>query len=176
VRPAQRRVPPGSPVAFDASLVKGDGSAVADATLEAVAVSPAGQSRPVRIARKGETWAGSVADVAEPGDWRIVVKASRPGAPPRERAARFTVVRQDLELANPRSNPLLMRQLAESTGGGVRLPEELPAIFAEIAGRPAAFDTTEQWSFAAWDTWPMFLLVAGCLCGEWFLRKRFGLV
>jgi hypothetical protein len=176
VKPGQRRVPPGSPVAFDAGLVKSDGSAVADAALEAVAVSPTGQSRPVRIARRGETWAGNVADVSEPGDWRIVVKATRPGAPPRERTARFTVVRQDLELANPRSNPLLMRQLAEATGGGVRLPEELPAIFAEIAERPAAYETTQQWSFAAWDTWPMFLLVAGCLCAEWYLRKRYGLV
>jgi hypothetical protein len=69
-----------------------------------------------------------------------------------------------------------MRQLAEATDGAVRLPEELADIFAEIAARPAAFDTAEQWSFAPWDKWPMLVLLAGCMCSEWFLRKRFGLV
>jgi hypothetical protein len=69
-----------------------------------------------------------------------------------------------------------MRQLAEATGGGVRLPEELSGIFDEIAKAPAAFESEQQWSFAAWDKWPMFLLLAGCMCAEWFLRKRFGLV
>jgi len=177
VRLGQRRVSPGVPVPFDAGLTKSDGSAVADAAIEAVVVSPAGQSRPVRIAKRGETWTGSIADVADPGDWRLVVKATRPGdATPLERTARFTVVRQDLELANPRANPLLMRQLAEATTGAARLPEELPGIFAEIAGKPAAYETSEQWSFAPWDTWPMFLLLAGCMCAEWYLRKRYGLV
>jgi hypothetical protein len=177
VRLAQRRIAPGVPLAFDAGLTKPDGTAVTDVALEAVAVSPTGQSRPVRIARRGDTFTGTVADFNDPGDWKLVVKAARPGeAAPRERAARFTVVRQDLELANPRANPLLMRQLAEATGGGVRLPEELPGIFEEIAGKPAAFETTEQWSLAVWDKWPMFLLLATCMCTEWFLRKRFGLV
>ena len=70
----------------------------------------------------------------------------------------------------------LMRQLAEATGGGVRSPEELPDIFDEIRGKPAAFETLEQWSYTPWDKWPMFLLMAGCLCAEWVLRKRWGLV
>ena len=177
VRLAQRRISPGVPLAFDAGQTKADGTAVTDVAVDAVALSPTGQSRPVRIARRGDTFTGTVADFTDPGDWKLVVKAARPGeATPRERTARFTVVRQDLEMANPRANPLLMRQLAEATGGGVRLPEELPGIFDEIAKKPAAFETEEQWSFAVWDKWPMFLLLAACMCTEWFLRKRFGLV
>jgi len=100
----------------------------------------------------------------------------RPGREPLERAVRFTVVRQDLELANPRANPLLMRQLAESTSGGIRAPEELSEIFAEIRNQPAAFETLEQWSYTPWDKWPTFLILAGLLILEWILRKRFGLV
>ena len=177
VRLAQRRISPGVTLAFDAGQTKADGTAVTDVAVDAVAVSPTGQSRPVRIARRGDTFTGTVADFTDPGDWKLVVKAARPGeASPRERTARFTVVRQDLEMANPRANPLLMRQLAEATGGGVRLPEELPGIFDEIAKKPAAFETDEQWSFAVWDKWPMFMLLAACMCTEWFLRKRFGLV
>ncbi|MFM8893508.1 MAG: hypothetical protein ACKOTB_18185, partial [Planctomycetia bacterium] len=174
---AQRRIAPGTPLAFDAGLASPDGKDAAEVVVEATAVSPAGQSRPVRVARRGDGFTGTLTDLQDPGDWKLIVKGARAGEPtPRERVARFTVVRQDLELANPRANPLLMRQLADGTGGGVRLPEELPSIFEEIAARPAAFETTRQSAYSAWDTWPMLLVMAGCLCAEWLLRKRFGLV
>jgi hypothetical protein len=177
VRLAQRRISPGTPLEFDAGLTKPDGSPVADVMLEGTLIAAGGQRRPIRVARQAGGFSGVIADCAEPGDWTLVIKATKPGDPaPRERSARFTVFRQDLELANPRANPLLMRQLAEATPGGVRMPEELPAIFTEIASRPPAFETKEQWSYTPWDKWPMLLALAGCLCGEWFLRKRWGLV
>jgi len=177
VRLAQRRISAGTTLAFDAGLTLPDGTAVADTLLEATVVSPGGTSRPVRLARRGEAFSGALAELAEPGDWKLVVRAARPGtATPVERTARFTVFRQDLELANPRANPLLMRQLAEATEGGVRSPEELAEIFDEIRTKPSVFDTQEQWSYTPWDTWPMYLLLAGLLCCEWFLRKRWGLV
>ncbi|MCX7413062.1 MAG: hypothetical protein NTW36_06460 [Planctomycetia bacterium] len=177
VRLAQRRVSPGTVLAFDAGVTKPDGTATADVAVEAVAVSPTGKPRPVRVPKRGDSFAGTLADFDEPGDWKLVVKANRPGAAAGlERTARFTVFRQDLELANPRANQLLMRQLAEATAGGVRSPEELSEIFEEIKGKPAAFETLEQWSYTPWDKWPMFLLLAGCLCTEWLLRKRWGLV
>ena len=176
VRLAQRRVSPGTVLAFDAGVTKPDGTATADVAIEAVAVSPTGKPRPVRVPKRGESFAGTLADFDEPGDWKLVVTATRPGAAGLERTARFTVFRQDLELANPRANQLLMRQLAEATAGGVRSPEELSDIFAEIKDKPAAFETLEQWSYTPWDKWPMFLLLAGCLCTEWLLRKRWGLV
>ena len=177
VRLAQRRISPGTPLPFDAGLTRPDGTADPGAALEATVVGPDGQPRPVRLGRQGDTFSGVIADCSEPGDWTLVVRATKPGAGvPRERSARFTVFRQDLELANPRANPLLMRQLAEATTGGVRLPEELPAVFEEIAARPSTFESKEQWSFAPWDTWPMFLMMAACMGTEWFLRKRWGLV
>lgn len=177
VRLAQRRISPGTPLAFDTGLTKPDGSAQEGVAIEAVVMGPDGQRRPVRVGRQGDTFSGTIADCAEPGDWKLLVRATKPGeAAPRERTARFTVFRQDLELANPRANPLVMRQIAEATSGGVRLPEDLPAIFAEIAARPPTIESTEEWSMSPWDTWPMFLLMAACLCGEWFLRKRWGLV
>jgi hypothetical protein len=177
VRLAQRRISPGTPLEFSAGVSRGDGSAVTAGTLEATLEGPRQERRTVRLARQGESWGGVIADCTEPGDWRLVVKAARPGAgAPLEKAQRFTVFRQDLELASPRANPLLMRQLAEATPGGVRQPEELAAIFTEIADRPAAFETQEQWSYTPWDKWPMFLLLAACMIAEWVLRKRWGLV
>lgn len=176
VRLGQRRIAPGMTIGCDAGVTKPDGSAVADVEIDAIAVSPAGAPRPVRLPRRGDLFSGTLSDFTEPGDWKLVVKAARAGQPPLERSARFTVVRQDLELANPRSNPLLMRQLAEATSGGTRAPEELPEIFAEIRNQPAAFETLEQWSYTPWDKWPSFLFLAGLLIVEWILRKRFGLV
>lgn len=177
VRLAQRRISPGTPLPFDTGLTRPDGTAQEGVAIEATVIAPDGQKRPVRVGRQGDTFTGMIADCSEPGDWRLVVRATRPGdAVPRERSARFTVFRQDLELANPRANPLLMRQLAEATSGGVRLPEDLPEIFTEIAARPPTYESKEQWSLAPWDTWPMFLLMAACMSAEWFLRKRWGLV
>ena len=177
VRLAQRRVAAGATLPFDAGVTGPDGSGAADAVLDAVAESPSGTARPVRLARKGESFSGALADLGEPGDWKLVVQATRPGAAPVSRTARFTVVRQDLEMANPRANPLLMRQLAESTeGGGVRSPEEIAEILDELRTKPSAYDSEEQWSATLWDKWPMFLAMAGLLCLEWFLRKRWGLV
>jgi len=177
VRLAQRRIPPGTPLPFDVGITTPDGTLPADATFEATVVSPSGQRRPVRVVRRGETFSGQITECVEPGDWKLVVQGTRPGAAEaKECTRRFTVFRQDLELANPRANPLLMKQLAEATTGGVRLPEELPAVFEEIASRPPEFETREQWTATPWDTWPMLLLLAGCLCAEWTLRKRWGLV
>lgn len=176
VRLGQRRIAPGMTIGCDAGVTHPDGSAVADVELEAVAVSPDGKLRPVRLPRRGDAFSGTLAEFTEPGDWKLVVKAVRAGREPLERSARFTVVRQDLELANPRANPLLMRQLAEATTGGTRAPEELAEIFDEIRTQPAAFETLEQWSYTPWDKWPVFVVLAGLLILEWILRKRFGLV
>lgn len=176
VRLAQRRISPGTPLDFDVGVTKSDGTATADIAVEAVAVSPSGGSVPVRVPRKGDSFVGSLAEFAEPGDWKLVVRATLPGGPALERTARFTVFRQDLELANPRANPLLMRQIAEPTPGGVRSPEELAELFEEIRTAPGGVRDRRAVVVLPWDTWPMFLLMAACLCLEWFFRKRWGLV
>ena len=54
--------------------------------------------------------------------------------------------------------------------------DTLRDILDDLRTRPADFDSQEQWSATLWDTWPMFLLMAGLLCLEWFLRKRFGML
>ncbi len=177
LRLAQRRLAPGAPLEFDTGITGSDGEARTDAVIEAVVVSPSGQSRPVRAMSVGEAFSGTVSECVEPGDWKLVIRARLPGdSEPRERSARFTVFRQDLELANPRANPLLMRQLAETTPGGVRLPEEIPSIFEELAARPAVYESREQWTFGPWNSPPALLVMAALLITEWYLRKRWGLV
>ena len=171
---SQRRLSPGTTLSFDAGVSRPDGTAATDGTLDAVAISPSGVERPVRVDRRGEGFVGMVGGCAEPGDWTIELRRAG-GLPAISRRARFTVVRQDLELANPVANLAIMAQVATSPGGP-RSPEEVPRIFEEIAATPAAYETTTQWSMTPWDSWPVFLLLVGLLCVEWALRKRFGLV
>jgi hypothetical protein len=170
---ARRRVSVGSPLVFDTGITRPDGTLVEEIPLSARVMNPAGQSLPLRLIRKGEAFTGTVPGGVEPGDWKVIVRS---GPDAEEQSARFTVYRQDLELANPRANSLLMGQIANATTGGTRLPEELPAIFDELAERPAEYATVEQWSFSIWDNWVLLFLLTGCLGVEWFLRKRWGLV
>ena len=177
LRLAQRRISPGTPLEFDTAISAADGEPRPDAVIEAVVIAPHGESRPVRVTATGSGFSGTVAECIEPGDWKLVVRGKRAGdLEPSERSARFTVFRQDLELANPRANPLLMQQIAMETTGGPRLPEELAAIFEEIGERPAEYESREQWSLSFWDSWPMLAVLAVAMIGEWYLRKRWGLV
>lgn len=175
VRPAQRRISAGTPLDFNAGLRRPDGEPITDATIEAEAVAPDGTRRPLRLVREGESWAGQLVECSLPGDWSIVATATREGQRLAERQARFTVFRQDLEMANPVANALLMRQLAEETGQHLRLAEEVGEILEELLEMPAVYESETEWSWSFWDSWPMLLITVGLMSAEWFLRKRWGL-
>ena len=175
VRPAQRRISAGMPLSFNAGLRQADGEPIEDAVVEAEIVAPDGTKRPVRLVRDGESWAGQLTDCSQPGDWTIAAAAARAGKPVASREARFTVFRQDLEMANPIANGLVMRQLAEETGREPQLAEDIAAIFEELLERPAVYESEAEWNWSLWDSWPMLLMTVGLLSLEWFLRKRWGL-
>ena len=175
VRPSQRRISAGTPLAFNAGLRRADGEPIEEAVLEAEVVAPDGSKRPLRLIRDGESWAGQVSDCSTPGDWTIAATAQRDGQLVASKEARFTVFRQDLEMANPVANGLLMRQLAEETGREPQPAEEIAAIFEELLERPAVYANEAEWSWSLWDTWPLLLLTVLTMSLEWFLRKRWGL-
>ena len=175
VRPAQRRISAGMPLSFNAGLRQADGEPIEDAVVEAEIVAPDGTKRPVRLVRDGESWAVQLTDCSQPGDWTIAAAAARAGQPVASREARFTVFRQDLEMANPIANGLVMRQLAEETGREPQLAEDIAAIFEELLERPAVYESEAEWNWSLWDSWPMLLMTVGLLSLEWFLRKRWGL-
>ncbi|MDA0970023.1 MAG: hypothetical protein O3A60_06245, partial [Planctomycetota bacterium] len=175
VRPAQRRISAGMPLSFNAGLRQADGEPIEDAVVEAEIVAPDGTKRPVRLVRDGESWAGQLTDCTQPGDWTIAAAAARDGQAVASREARFTVFRQDLEMANPIANGLVMRQLAEETGREPQLAEDIAAIFEELLERPVVYESEAEWNWSLWDSWPMLLVTVGLLSLEWFLRKRWGL-
>lgn len=175
VRPAQRRLSAGTPLRFNAGLRRADGQPIVEAVVEAELVSPDGAKRPVRLVREGESWAGQLTDCTQPGDWTIAAVANRDGQAVASREARFTVFRQDLEMANPVANGLVMRQLAEETGREPQPPEDIADIFEELLERPVVYESEAEWSWGLWDSWPMLLVTVGLMSVEWFFRKRWGL-
>jgi uncharacterized membrane protein len=175
IRPAQRRISAGSPLAFNAGLRQADGAVIEDAVIQAEATGPDGTRRPVRLVREGESWAGQLTECTMPGDWTLAATATREGQDVASREARFTVFRQDLEMANPVANGMVMRQLAEETGQEPQPAEDLAGIFEELLERPVVYESEAEWSWSLWDSWPMLLVTVALMSMEWFLRKRWGL-
>ena len=89
------------------------------------------------------------------------------------------VPNQDLELDRPAAEPTLMAQLADMTkpaGGAAMAAEELPDLLKRLAAKPPELKEEVIAKVTYWDTWPFFLSFVGLLGGEWYLRKRWGLV
>src|SRR5690606_21565103 len=76
------------------------------------------------------------------------------------------------ELADPRADPALLRELAEATGGTFYpSPDDAPSL--------ADLDTTRTRSLGIVSEEPLsggwaFLLLVAFFAGEWFLRRRWG--
>lgn len=180
LRLSQRRASPGTAIQCDAGVTSTRNEVRVDMAMDGILTSPSQQVRPIRIAKDGETFTGTLGDLVEPGDWKLKVSAyGTDGVKIGTKEARFTIYRQDLELANPVANVELMRQLADATanvGGGVRAPEDISDIFRAIADKPAEFVIEKQESYTPWDSGPLLFIVLSLMSFEWFLRKKWGLV
>jgi hypothetical protein len=66
--------------------------------------------------------------------------------------------------------------MTESAGGQSLPPESLPEVLNKLRAKRADFDVQVHERVSLWDTWPFFLLLTGLMCGEWYLRRRWGLV
>ena len=180
LRLSQRRASPGTAIQCDAGVTSTRDEIHVDMAMDGILTSPSKKVRPIRIAKDGEAFTGTLGELVEPGDWKLKVSAhGTDGGEIGTKEARFTIYRQDLELANPIANVELMRQLADATanaGGGVRAPEDISDIFRAIAEKPAEFVIEKQESFTPWDSGPLLFIVLSLMSFEWFLRKKWGLV
>ena len=73
----------------------------------------------------------------------------------------------------------LMASLAKITsanGGEAIAPEELNGLLRRIKEQPRDREVATETKFTPWDRPEFFLMTVGLLCGEWYLRKRWGLV
>jgi uncharacterized membrane protein len=181
VKLEQRRFYPGAKVNIAAGARTSAGDPISSAVLDTVLVGPNGSRTPIRLSADKEQFVGSVT-VTEPGDYAIETTASDGGKQLGTARAEFLVFDRDVELSNPSADPDQMASLAAWTkeeGGRAVAPEELPQLIAEIAARPQEYDERQtKWRLGstAGDAWLFFVLICGVLTGEWWLRKKWGLV
>jgi uncharacterized membrane protein len=179
VRLANRRVTRGTSIEFNVGADTPQGEPVAGAQFDVTIQTPEGKSEAVRTTKTADGWSASFRNTGKPGDYRIVVKAKDGGAELGTAEARFLVPNQDVELDRPAAEPTLMTQLAEMTkpaGGAALAAEELPDLLKRLANKPPELKEEVTAKVTYWDTWPFFLAVVALLGGEWYLRKRWGLV
>lgn len=179
IRLTQRQFTPGRTVEFFAGAFSQEGEPIRDAEFEASALLPDGNRRPVHLARQGNQMVGQFKQTELSGDYTLSVSATAAGAAVGESQARFTVYDQDLELENSTPQPALMANLANTTkaaGGRPVVPEELAKLCQEIRRKPRDSEIAVETKRTPWDTPWFFLFVVGLLSGEWFLRKKWGLV
>ncbi len=179
IKLAQRRFSPGAKIEFTCGAKTPEGETIAGAKFDAALVSADSKRRPLPLTRQTEQLVGNLRDVIEPGDYTIVVSATKDGALLGESKARFIVFEQDLEMENAAARPELMASLAKLTaasGGDVVPSEQLPDLLKRIKEQPRDREVETETKFTPWDSSPFFLLVVGLLCTEWYLRKRWGWV
>ena len=105
-----------------------------------------------------------------PGDYVVAVTATEEGRVLGETNVPFTVGEYSAELADPRSRPALMRDLA-ATSGGLSLDSESAPPLPGVSRSIVTVRDEELWN----DKWLLFLLTASLTC-EWILRKSRGMV
>ncbi len=180
----QRRFNAGSRVAFTTGAHTAMGDPIADAVLSASLDKPDGSSAPLRLSRQGADHTGLIDRLTQPGDYQIHVTAvDAAGGPLGQATARFEVLDQDVEFANPAADPDQLSRMAGLTrdsGGRVVASEQLAALLDDIKQNPPqlAEEVLTRWQLADtwWDAWLVLGTLVTLLTTEWFLRKRWGLV
>ncbi len=180
VRLDGRRYQRGSRVDFSFGAFDEQREPLANAAFNVQVQQPDGTTTTLRTSKRGEKQIANFAETSAPGDYRVIVTATDASGQIFGTAqARFTVPDRDMELDQPAAEPTLLAALANITGdaGGQGLaPEELPDLLEQLKSRTSEFEEEIRQQRTLWSTWPVFLMLVGLLSGEWYLRKRWGLV
>jgi hypothetical protein len=109
-------------------------------------------------------------DRLPPGKYRAHVTALVDGSPYGEGTTDFIVDTRGLEDFNYDGDPSLLRQLARLTGGNFYEPAQAGRLPDEI--NPGVVVTETQDEISLPFSLPVFLVLAGLLGIEWWIRKR----
>ncbi|HJN11855.1 MAG TPA: glutamine amidotransferase [Pirellulaceae bacterium] len=179
----QRRYNPSSRISFVAGATAPTGEVITDAEFKAEIVAQDGTRQPVSLTTDDDQFIGAVDAMTAPGDYLVELSVTRAGAAIGAARTTFQILDRDVELSNPATDYPLMARIANLTkeaGGEPIAPEQLPALMKKLKDRrdELEIDVQAKWQLGdtAQDAWAMLLLLVGFLTGEWFLRKKWGLV
>lgn len=183
IRLSGRRHQPASLVEFSVGATNSGSDPIVGASFQATLIHPDGGREALQLSDKKDIYSGRWKAGYQPGQYTIEVIATSGTRELGSAHESFEVFDHDIELQDPAANPTLMASLAEMTlpaGGRNLAPEELPALIRVLGETTMKLEVAVQttWKFGdtARDTWPFFLVVVSLLTGEWYLRKKWGLV
>ncbi len=146
-----------------------------NADLHVVVRQPDGKSVPIPVQPSPEEpglFTGTFVS-RQTGAYRADVTLTDADGKPRSTAVGWTSNPAAEEFREMGINRQRMKSLAQATGGEVVAIEDLEAF---VSGLPLRrVPVTETRSSPLWDRWWVFLLVVGCLTGEWGFRRLRGL-
>ncbi len=173
-----RRYPPQAKVTVEFGARDANGQLVPDAQYQVRVLRPDGQSVQLTPQRTPKGGTATFAQTALPGDYWVVVSASKQGRSlGLDGVARFLVEQRDLELDNPAADRDLLAEIAAASGGSAVTPEELSSFLARLLeqGWPNLREKRVR-RVSLWDNWFVLAVFVAALSAEWFLRKSRGLV
>lgn len=152
---------------------------IADAAVTARVTGPSGRAADVPMKQTVEGgfegyWAAFRPD--EEGLYKIEVTARRAGKQATALAAAqtsFIVGPLNREAHNAAQNVELLKRIAAETGGGYYTATQVDKLLDDITHTEGAGSI--RVSYDLWDMPINFILIAGLVAGEWFIRKRKGL-
>ncbi|MBX7104617.1 MAG: hypothetical protein K1X57_11085 [Gemmataceae bacterium] len=188
IKPDVRRVAAGSKLNFNVGVRGKSGLELPAAVYEVSAIAPEGPvPGNLPITRTADLNRGAFWKTDTPGEYSLKVKAKATDADGAavegEAMARFIVYQDDTELLRPAADHDLLTRVAQSGGGRFHLADELPKFLEELpmqasAGSPPKTRYYPDWRGAklGWFQPTLFGLFAALLCGEWALRRWWGMV
>ncbi len=177
VRVSPRNSGPGERVTLVFGAQDEQQQPIPDARFTVEVVGPDGQTHTVPPQRVGEEHVAEFGGTTEPGDYAVIVSATREGTPlgPPARS-RFIVDARDPELDNPAADPDVMAEIATITGAVPVPPENFGSFLEALLREGLSTEVTRFTQVNLWDGWPLLLLFVLLLVTEWFVRKRRGMV
>lgn len=182
-----RRFDRTEPPRFRADVGSGLDGEAPSATLVVEVIDEAGQSIEVPYssdsAAAAELAISGTLPELETGFYRLVVRPQDDSSALIPGEVAFQVIDQSREMARPMADPVYLRQLAQLTaeqGGAAFAPDQVDRLIETIAERRRQSDTPIVEKYRLGDGplsgWLVFLLFAGALACEWFLRRKWGIV
>ena len=186
VIPDVRAIAAGNDLGFSLGLRGKNGDEVKGGNYEVEVETPSGERKKVTPTRDGREDRGLFRPETA-GQYTIHIHGSGKDVDGQDvsgaASARFLAFEEDVEMAEWAADEGFLRKLADEGRGEFRRGAKLAAFLEQLPPSPAAktkpkVDANPDWNSASWS--PFFLLFyvlfTGLLAGEWFLRRRWGMV
>ncbi len=186
VVPDVRAIAVGADLGFSLGLRGKNGDEIKNGEYEVEVETPDGEHKKVTPTRDGSEDRGAFRPET-PGQYTIRIHARGKDADGQdvdaEASARFLAFEEDVEMAEWAADEGFLKKLADEGRGEFRRGTKLVAFLEQLPPSPAAktkpkVDADPDWNSASWSPFFVlfYLLFTGLLAGEWFLRRRWGMV